>query len=177
VVASIGYTISDLPHAVTWGLFTAVASFFPVVGTALIWVPVSLYFISRGLISHAVLQAIWGLLLVVGIGEYMLRPRLVGRKGKGHPLLMLVAALGGIQVFGLAGIVVGPVTMSLFLAILTIYEREIDATDRSDTQRTIPPLPAISEPDSELVRPKAMNPAVFVTNENGEVTVLRSHDS
>src|SRR6185369_2736594 len=89
VVASIGYSISGLPHAVTWGLFTGLASFFPVLGTAIIWAPVSLYFVSRGEISHAVFQAVWGLLLVVGIGDYMLRPRLVGRKGKGHPLLML----------------------------------------------------------------------------------------
>jgi predicted PurR-regulated permease PerM len=82
VVASIGYTISDLPHAVTWGLFTAVASFFPVVGTALIWVPVSLYFISRGQISHAVLQAIWGLLLVVGIGEHSFDRAWSGEKAR-----------------------------------------------------------------------------------------------
>ena len=48
VVASIGYSISGLPHAVTWGLFTGLASFFPVLGTAIIWAPVSLYFVSRG---------------------------------------------------------------------------------------------------------------------------------
>lgn len=165
VVASIGYTISDLPHAVTWGLFTAAASFFPVLGTAIVWVPVCLYYISKGQISHAVLQAIWGLVLVVGLGDYVLRPRLVGRKGKGHPLLMLVAALGGIQVFGLAGIVVGPVTMSLFLAILTIYEREIEAStsgfndmsDMTDTQPVIPHVPTIPSkvPSSGTPTPSA----------------------
>jgi len=147
VVASIGYSISGLPHAVTWGLFTALASFFPVLGTAIIWAPVSLYFVSRGEISHGVFQAIWGLLLVVGLGDYVLRPRLVGRKGKGHPLLMLVAALGGIQVFGLAGIVVGPVTMSLFLAILTIYERETEEINHYRPQPMFPIDPAIAPKD------------------------------
>jgi predicted PurR-regulated permease PerM len=115
-----------------------VASFFPVLGTALVWVPVSLYFASTGEISHAALQAAWGLLLVIGLGDYVLRPWLVGRNGKGQPLLILVAALGGIQVFGLAGIVVGPVMMSLFLAILTIYEREVDASERTDTEPLFP---------------------------------------
>ncbi|HKQ68953.1 MAG TPA: AI-2E family transporter [Polyangiaceae bacterium] len=134
VLGAVGYTISDLPHAVTWGLFTAVASFFPVVGTALVWVPVSLYFLSRGQITHAVVQAAWGLFLIVGIGDYVLRPRFVGRQGKGQPLLMLVSALGGIQVFGLAGIVVGPVLMSLFLAIARIYEREVDLDERANTE-------------------------------------------
>jgi predicted PurR-regulated permease PerM len=128
VLGTIGYTISGLPHAVTWGLCTAVASFFPVVGTALVWIPVALYYFAKGQIAFAVLQAAWGLILVVGIGDYVLRPRMVGRRGKGQPLLMLVAALGGIQMFGLGGIVVGPVLMSLFLAILTIYEREVGAT-------------------------------------------------
>jgi predicted PurR-regulated permease PerM len=134
VFATIGYTLSGLPHAVTWGLCTAAASFFPVAGTALVWVPVSLYFASSGDAAHAVLQAAWGALVVIGVGDYVLRPWLVGRKGKGQPLLILVAALGGIQVFGLAGIVVGPVLMSLFLAILRIYEREVDSAERSDTE-------------------------------------------
>jgi predicted PurR-regulated permease PerM len=143
VLASIGFVISDLPHAVTFGLCTAIASFVPVVGTALVWVPVALYFVSTGQVSHAALQAAWGLLLVVGVGDYVLRPRLVGRNGKGQPLLMLVAALGGIQIFGLAGIVVGPVLMSLFLAILTIYERETEPAERSEP-RTVPTTPYVS---------------------------------
>jgi len=138
VLASIGYTISGLPHAITWGLCTAGASFLPVAGTAVVWVPVSLYYASRGEISQAALQAVWGMVLVIGIGDYVLRPWLVGRNGKGQPLLILVAALGGIQVFGLAGIIVGPVMMSLFLAILTIYEREMDSAERSDTQPLFP---------------------------------------
>jgi predicted PurR-regulated permease PerM len=131
VLATVGYSVSGLPHAVTFGICTAIASFVPVVGTALVWAPVSLYLASQGQISHAVLQGTWGLLLVVGVGDYVVRPRLVGRHGKSQPLLMLVAALGGIQIFGLAGIVVGPVLMSLFLAILTIYEREMNPGDPS----------------------------------------------
>jgi predicted PurR-regulated permease PerM len=133
LLASIGYAISDLPHAITWGLCTAITSFVPVVGTALIWIPISLYYFSTGQIAYAVLELAWGLLLVVGLGDYVVRPRLVGRKGRGQPLLMLVAALGGIEVFGLAGIVVGPVLMSLFLAILTIYERESGPIEPSTT--------------------------------------------
>jgi predicted PurR-regulated permease PerM len=151
VLASIGYSISGLPHAVTWGICTAVASFFPVAGTALIWVPVSLYYGSRGEILHAALQAAWGMVLVIGVGDYVLRPWLVGRNGKGQPLLILVAALGGIHVFGLAGIIVGPVMMSLFLAILTIYEREVDDfSDRTDTAPLFPlePDPSAKEASS-----------------------------
>jgi predicted PurR-regulated permease PerM len=143
-VATIGYALAGLSHPVLWGLLTAVASFIPVVGTAVIWAPVSLHYLAAGDFALAALETSWGLLLVVGVGEYVIRPWLVGRRGKGPPLLMLVAAIGGIQVFGLAGIVVGPVLMSLFLAILRIYEREnSDGTDaaqalRADTQPLFP---------------------------------------
>jgi len=154
LLATLGYMISDLPHAITWGLLTGVASFFPVVGTALVWLPVSLSYASNGQVGFALFQALWGLFLVVGIGDYTVRPRLVGRQGKGQPLLMLVAALGGIQVFGLAGIVVGPVLMSLFLAILKIYEREMESSERSDTQPLFPMKPTPT-PTETRVRERA----------------------
>jgi predicted PurR-regulated permease PerM len=147
VLATIGYAFGGLPHAVLWGLLTAVASFLPIVGTAVIWAPVTLHFLADGQFALAALEGTWGLLLVVGIGEYVVRPWLVGQRGKAQPLLMLVAALGGIQVFGLAGIVVGPVLMSLFLAILRIYERETEGSEgaplgRANTQPYAPLPPA-----------------------------------
>src|SRR5439155_14325181 len=139
VVAAIGFALGGLQHAILWGLLTSVASFLPLVGTAIIWIPVSLHYLTTGHYALAVFEAAWGLFLVVGIGEYVVRPWLVGQRGKGQPLLMLVAAIGGIQMFGLAGIVVGPVLMSLFLAILRIYEREVTEgigapVQRADTQ-------------------------------------------
>jgi predicted PurR-regulated permease PerM len=151
VLGTAGYAIGGLPHAVLWGLLTAVGSFLPVVGTAVIWAPVSLHYLSTGAYGLAAFEAAWGLVLIVGVGEYIVRPWLVGQRGKGQPLLMLVAALGGMQVFGLAGIVVGPVLMSLFLAILRIYERETDELvvspqSRLDTQPLLPLRP----PDEEI---------------------------
>jgi predicted PurR-regulated permease PerM len=152
VLGAAGYAIGGLPHAALWGLLTAVASFLPVVGTAVIWAPVSLHYLATGHFGLAAFEGAWGLFLVVGIGEYVVRPWLVGQRGKGQPLLMLVAALGGIQVFGLAGIVVGPVLMSLFLAIWRIYEREADeslvsASARRDTQPLFPLRPNASSED------------------------------
>ena len=121
----IGYWICGIPHPITWGLLTALVSLIPAVGTALIWVPVGLYLLFTGHTAYGVLQLVWGALVVVSVCDYVIRPRLVGSKGKGHPLLMLVGLLGGIEVFGLAGLIVGPIIMSLFVAILRIYEREV----------------------------------------------------
>jgi predicted PurR-regulated permease PerM len=129
VLGTLGFAICHVPHALAWGLMTAVSSFVPVLGTAIVWAPMSVYYLLQGEIAVAVALAAWGAFLVVGIGDYWLRPWLVGRQGKGRPVFMLISALGGIQVFGLAGIIVGPVLMSLFLAILHIYEREIDSIE------------------------------------------------
>src|SRR6185503_20126370 len=90
---------------------------------------------------------VWGFFLITGFGEYWLRPRLVGGRNKGQPLLMLVAALGGIQLFGLPGIVAGPVMMSLFLAILRIYEREVDLFQAGAPERLSAPAPHPSAPE------------------------------
>jgi predicted PurR-regulated permease PerM len=164
LLGTAGYALGGVPHAVLWGLLTAIASFLPVVGTAVVWAPVTLHYLANGQYSLAILEGSWGLFLIVGLGEYVVRPWLVGRRGKAQPLLMLVAALGGIQVFGLAGIVVGPVLMSLFLAILRIYEREREGVDlvppqnRADTQpyesveANVSNDAPIDEPSSEVPR-------------------------
>jgi predicted PurR-regulated permease PerM len=141
LVATLGYATFGLPRALTWGILTGVASFIPVIATATIWIPVSIYFLWQGSIVSGILMAAWGLFFITGFGEYILRPRLVGGgEGKGQPLLMLVAALGGIQLFGLPGIVAGPVMMSLFLAVLRIYEREVELVEAGAPER--PSLPA-----------------------------------
>ena len=67
---------------------------------------------------------VWGTLVVMMATDYVIRPRLVGRR-VGHPLLVMFALLGGIEALGLPGLIVAPILMSLFLAVLRIYEREI----------------------------------------------------
>ena len=75
---------------------------------------------------------VWALLAVIGVADYVVRPRLVGKSE--HPLLTLLALLGGLEVFGLPGLIVGPIVMSLFLATLRIYERETSRPSRPPVQ-------------------------------------------
>jgi predicted PurR-regulated permease PerM len=151
VLAAIAYAIFGLPRPIAWGILTGLTSFIPLLATATVWVPVSVYLLLQGSIVSGILMAAWGVFLITGFGEYVLRPRLMGGQGKGQPLLMLVAALGGIQLFGLPGIVVGPVLMSLFLAILRIYEREVDLVQAGAPERLSIPSgpPPIDPPASE----------------------------
>jgi predicted PurR-regulated permease PerM len=122
LVAGTGYAIAGVATPVTWGLITAISSLLPAVGTFLVWVPVAGYELWNGHIGRGVFILIWGFVLVSFVTDYVIRPRLVGRSGRGHPLLMLVSLLGGIEVMGLAGLIVAPIVMSLFLAVLKIYE-------------------------------------------------------
>ena len=91
VLGAVGFAIAGVPRAISWGLVTAVASFVPVVGTAIVWAPMSVYHLLRGEVMSAALLFSWGAVLVVGLGDYFVRPWFVGRQGKGQPLLMLVS--------------------------------------------------------------------------------------
>jgi predicted PurR-regulated permease PerM len=125
ILAGIGYAALGVPQPVTWAVATALASFLPVIGTAIVWVPVSGYLLMDGHPVRAILLVVWGVLVVTSLADYVIRPRIVGSRGHGHPLLTLIALLGGIEVFGLAGLIVAPIIMSIFVAAFRLYEREV----------------------------------------------------
>ena len=127
VLAGVGYVALGVPQPVTWAVATALASFLPVIGTLLVWVPLSGYLLVDGHPVRAILLLAWGVLVVTSLADYVIRPRIVGARGHGHPLLTLIALLGGIEVFGLAGLIVAPIVMSVFVAAFRLYEREVRA--------------------------------------------------
>jgi predicted PurR-regulated permease PerM len=125
LLAGIGYAALGVPQPVTWAVATALASFLPVIGTMILWVPLSGYLLVEGHPVRALLLAAWGVLVITSLADYVIRPRIVGARGHGHPLLTLIALLGGIEVFGLAGLIVAPIVMSVFVAAFRLYEREV----------------------------------------------------
>lgn len=125
VLAFAGYAVLGVPQPVTWAVATAIASFLPVIGTLVVWVPLSGYLLVDGHPVRAILLAAWGVFIVTSLADYVIRPRIVGARGHGHPLLTLIALLGGIEVFGLAGLIIAPIVMSVFVAAFRLYEREV----------------------------------------------------
>ncbi len=124
VIAWLGYLIGGVPQAATWATLTAIASFIPLVGTTVVWIPIGIYVIYIGRPAAGIFELAWGVLVVTTLSDYVIRPRIIGKTGHGHPLLMLVGILGGLEAMGLAGLIVGPILMSFFVAVLRIYERE-----------------------------------------------------
>lgn len=122
--AALGYWITGVPEAGFFGAATAVVSLVPGVGTMLVWVPAGIFLLATGHPAMGVLELCWGGLIVVGVSDYMIRPRLVGGHGTMPPLLTFTALFGGVAVFGLAGLILGPLVMSLSFAILRIFAQE-----------------------------------------------------
>lgn len=126
-LAGLGFALFGVPQAAVWGTILALTSFIPVLGTMLVWIPAAVWLLMAGHLVRALLLTAWSLTLIMASNDYVIRPHLVGRNANAHPLLMLVALIGGITVFGVAGVIVGPILMSLFVATARIYERERDA--------------------------------------------------
>ncbi|BAX51910.1 putative inner membrane protein [Photobacterium damselae subsp. piscicida] len=118
-----------------WGSMMAFASFIPVVGTALIWVPVTLYLLLLGQWEWALFLTGWGI-IVVGSIDNVLRPLLMqGGDSNMNTLLIFFSILGGLQLFGLIGLIYGPIIFGVTLVLFKLYEIEfkdfLEHQDRS----------------------------------------------
>jgi predicted PurR-regulated permease PerM len=124
-IATIGFWIAGVPEPLFFGAATALASLVPAVGTLLVWVPVGVALILLGHPARGVVELVWGAILIVGLSDYVIRPRLVGG-GEEIPSVVTFAALfGGVEVFGLKGLILGPVVVSLAIAVLRLYSEEM----------------------------------------------------
>jgi predicted PurR-regulated permease PerM len=109
------------------GLATAFCSLIPIVGTALVWLPTSIYLMATGHFWKGIILIVWGT-AVVGTIDNIIRPLVIGRRVELHPLLLLFALLGGLQVFGFIGIFVGPVVISVIAALINLLREEISTS-------------------------------------------------
>jgi predicted PurR-regulated permease PerM len=130
VLASIGFWVSGVPQPAVFGALTAFASLIPALGTLLVWVPVGVYLCLTGHVGMGILDLVYGTVVVVGVSDYVIRPRLVGDRDSVPSLLTFVALFGGIEVFGLMGLVVGPVLVTLAIALIRTYYEEMVTRDQ-----------------------------------------------
>jgi predicted PurR-regulated permease PerM len=124
VLGGIGFWITGLPDPIFFGAATAVASLLPAVGTMLVWIPAGIALIASGSPGRGVLELCWGFMIVVGVSDYVIRPRLVAGEAEVPALVTFTALFGGVEVLGLKGLIVGPVLMSVALAVLRSYAEE-----------------------------------------------------
>ncbi|MFT3699244.1 MAG: AI-2E family transporter [Kofleriaceae bacterium] len=137
ILATIGYWLGGLPQPLFFGAATAVASFIPAVGTLLVIVPVTIVLFLLDMPGHAAIELAWSIVFVIFVSDYVIRPRLVRGEAKVPALVTFAALFGGVETFGLKGLVVGPVLMSLALAVLRIYGQEAREHNNPTTQNEI----------------------------------------
>ena len=119
LVGGIGVAILGFP-GLFWGTMTAMASLIPLVGTYLVWIPIAVYLLLLGQFYSALFLAIWSIVLS-GIIDNVIRPLLMQGKSKMSPFYIFLAILGGVQYFGLKGILYGPLILSFAMIMLFIY--------------------------------------------------------
>jgi len=125
LLAAIGYWVTGVPEPAFFGALTALASLLPGVGALLVWVPVGVTQIVAGHATAGLIELAYSALTVGIASDYFIRPRLVGRKKSIPAIFMFIALFGGVEVFGIIGMILGPVAVTLSLAILRTYEREV----------------------------------------------------
>lgn len=120
VVTGIGLTLFGVPNAVLWGSITVLAALIPSVGTAAVIAPAVVYLVITEQLGAGIGLLIWGV-FAVGLIDNVLGPRLINRGMRLHPMIILLAVIGGLQFFGPIGYVLGPLVISFLFALLDIY--------------------------------------------------------
>ncbi|MCS7032910.1 MAG: AI-2E family transporter [Phycisphaerae bacterium] len=121
-LGGIMFWLLGIPSAVLWGVVMFLLSMIPMAGAALVWLPAAVYLLASGHPVKAVVLGAWGA-GVIGMIDNLLRPKLVGERTRLHELVVFFSVLGGLQVFGVLGLVVGPVVVAIGLSLLEVFRR------------------------------------------------------
>ncbi len=119
-IGGIAFAVAGVPSAVICGIAMMLFSLIPMIGTAIIWLPVGLIMLVLGHLWQGIFILAIGALVVSTIDNF-LKPKLVGKNVQLNPLLVFFSMLGGIKMFGFLGFVIGPIIVSLFITLWDIY--------------------------------------------------------
>ena len=124
IVAGFIFYFLGISNSILWGTTTAFFSVVPVLGTATVWIPMSLYLLLSGAYLKGIILLVLGV-TVIGLLDNLIRPLIIEGTMEGmHLLLVFFALAGGLLLFGPSGLVVGPLVAALFVTFLEIYKIE-----------------------------------------------------
>ncbi|MFH1826143.1 MAG: AI-2E family transporter [bacterium] len=127
LLAWLAYTFLGISNPALWAFLTAIISIIPVLGAGLVWGPIAIFLLitgaSTGLAWKGLALFIYGL-AVMSMLDNILKPKIIGDRSHIHPLVILFGVLGGIQLLGLPGILIGPLVLALLDVVLSIF-REV----------------------------------------------------
>jgi predicted PurR-regulated permease PerM len=141
------FAAAGLPGPALWGAVMGILAFIPVIGISLVFIPAFLILLIAGETGKA-LAVVIPLAVLATVVEYWLKPMLVGRRGQMHTLLVFLSLIGGLAAYGAMGILIGPLMMTAFLTLVSIYREHYRPW--LGVVGTLPEKP--SEPDAEESR-------------------------
>jgi predicted PurR-regulated permease PerM len=129
VATTIGLVIAGVPASLFWGAVSTVMSLVPMIGSAAVWVPAVVYLFIAGDKGHAIFLVIWGA-VVVSLIDNVVRTWAMKGKSELPAVPLLFSVIGGMEAFGVIGLVIGPLVFSLLMSIIDIYKRSFGAPRR-----------------------------------------------
>ena len=123
LLSGLAFWVLDVPFWLLLALTAGLASFIPLGGAALIWVPAAIWLAIFGWWGHAIALALWGT-LVISVSDNIIRPLIIGEKTGVSTLFLFFGILGGLQAYGVLGVFLGPALLATIVAVFRIY-REV----------------------------------------------------
>ncbi|MDY7229349.1 AI-2E family transporter [Hyalangium rubrum] len=162
VAALAGYLIARVPVPIFFAAITFVFALIPAVGAAVVCLAASLLLLATGHPVAAIFLAAWGI-IVVGLSDNVVKPLLVKRGMHMHGVIIFFALLGGLAIFGPIGLLLGPLSVAFFLAVLRIYERDYG---RSSPRPGDPATPPQNQPTVD--KGEGWEPSGIILDSRGE---------
>jgi predicted PurR-regulated permease PerM len=120
ILGGIAFVFFGLGSPILWGGIMVILAFLPIFGIGLVMVPAALILLLKGKMIAAIIMVVLYAVLSFSV-EYLLKPQMVGKQVKMHTLLVFLSILGGLSVFGVLGIIYGPLIVTAFLTMAEIY--------------------------------------------------------
>ena len=139
VMGGLVFSIFGLQSPFLWGVIMGLLAFLPIIGIGIVFVPAAIYLFLKGRIAASIFFIIFYVVLSGGV-EYLFKPRIVGQRVKMHTLLVFMAIIGGLKLFGILGIIYGPLVITAFLTLTDIYRTNyqtlVDPIGHSSNQKS-----------------------------------------
>jgi predicted PurR-regulated permease PerM len=124
-LGGIVFALFGLQSPLLWGVIMGLLAFLPIVGIGLVFLPAAVILFINGRIAAGVCFLSIYAVITVGV-EYFFKPRIVGQRVQMHTLLVFLSIIGGLKLFGILGIIYGPLVMTAFLTLTDIYHRSYE---------------------------------------------------
>ncbi|HOW36821.1 MAG TPA: AI-2E family transporter [Candidatus Pacearchaeota archaeon] len=121
-ISTIGFFLFKVPNPVLFSILITLAGILPAIGPTIVWIPLAIYLFATGNVVSGVGIVVFG--LITGLVTNILSPLIVSKRTKMNPLVILLAMVGGLLLFGILGLILGPLIIGYFLIFLDIYKNK-----------------------------------------------------